>query len=328
VPAEHRRWSWRATARLGIAIALFVVLGARVGSAAFARGFDLLSVPLVLEAFALTALSTCCAALRWRVVARRLDVPLPAGRAVAAYYRSQLLNSVLPGGVIGDVHRAVVHGRDVDDIGRAARAVFWERAIGQVVQAIVTIAVLTIMPSPGRLLIPVLGAIVGGLLVATWRMRRVRRHGPGSMKHLTDVVGSDVRSLMGRPVLPVLAVTSVGIVVSHVALFVLVAHADDQAAPVHVLVPLAVIALIAAGIPLSVGGWGLREGAAAWAFAAAVGSASTGVAVSVTYGVVSLIAVTPGAALLGIDLLRRRRSELPDQLRSESTAPRGVLSHG
>jgi len=328
VPAEHRRWSWRAIARFGVAVALLVVLGARVGSAAFARGFDSLSVPIVLEAFALTALSTCCAALRWRVVARRLDVPVPAGRAVAAYYRSQLLNSVLPGGVIGDAHRAVVHGRDVDDIGRAARAVFWERAIGQVVQAIVTIAVLAVMPSPARLLIPVLAVIVGGALVATWRVRRVRRRGSGSTKRLTDWVGSDLRSVMGRPAIPVLAVTSVGIVVSHVALFVLVAHAVDQAAPVHVLVPVAVIVLIAAGIPLSVGGWGLREGAAAWAFAAAAAGASAGVAVSVTYGVVSLIAVMPGAALLGLDLLRRRRPELPDRRRSESTAPRGVLSHG
>ena len=40
--------------------------------------------------------------------------------AVAAYYRSQFLNTTLPGGVLGDVHRGVRHGRDAGDVGRGA----------------------------------------------------------------------------------------------------------------------------------------------------------------------------------------------------------------
>ena len=40
-----------------------------------------------------------------------LGVEVPLRDAVAAYYRSQFLNATLPGGVVGDVHRAVRHGR-------------------------------------------------------------------------------------------------------------------------------------------------------------------------------------------------------------------------
>ena len=54
-----------------------------------------------------------------------VELSLPA--AVAAYYRSMFLNVTLPGGVLGDVHRAVSHGRDVSDVGRAVRSVVWER---------------------------------------------------------------------------------------------------------------------------------------------------------------------------------------------------------
>jgi hypothetical protein len=111
---------------------------------------------------------------------------------------------------------------------------------------------------------------------------------------------------MRRPLWPVLIATSLGVMVSHLTLFVLVAHAVDPTESVRSLLPLAVIVLIAAGIPLSVAGWGLREGAAAWAFAAAGASASAGVAASTAYGVASLIAVLPGAAVIGFDLLRRR----------------------
>ena len=45
--------------------------------------------------------------------------PVPLRTAYVAYYRSQLLNATLPGGVVGDVHRGVRHGW---------RGVLWERA--------------------------------------------------------------------------------------------------------------------------------------------------------------------------------------------------------
>ena len=68
--------------------------------------------------------------------------------AVAAYYRSQFLNATLPGGVLGDVHRAVRHGRDVGDLGGRARSVVWDRGAGQAVQVALTVLVLLVLPSP------------------------------------------------------------------------------------------------------------------------------------------------------------------------------------
>jgi hypothetical protein len=75
---------------------------------------------------------------------------------------------------------------------------------------------------------------------------------------------------------------------------------------------------IAAGIPLSIGGWGPREGAAAWAFAAAGLGAANGVTVSILYAVLMLAAVTPGAGLLLKDAVRRRRGRKDP---SESSGP-------
>jgi hypothetical protein len=68
---------------------------------------------------------------------------------------------------------------------------------------------------------------------------------------------------------------------------------------------------IAAAIPLNIGGWGPREGTAAWAFAAAGFGADDGVTVATLYAVLMLIAVTPGAGLLLKDAVRRRRGERP-----------------
>jgi hypothetical protein len=55
----------------------------------------------------------------------------------------------------------------------------------------------------------------------------------------------------------------------------------------------------------SVGGWGPREGAAAWAFGAAGLGAERGVATAVVYGVLVLVASLPGAVVLVLAWLGR-----------------------
>ena len=62
--------------------------------------------------------------------------------------------------------------------------------------------------------------------------------------------------------------------------------------------PLALVVLLAAGLPLNVAGWGPREGAAAWVFAAVGLGAAQGLAVAVAYGAIVLVATLPGAVLL------------------------------
>src|ERR1700683_1005467 len=87
--------------------------------------------------------------------------------AVRAYYRSLFLNSVLVGGVLGDVHRGVTHGRRTGDVVRGLRAVAWERLCGQVIQAVLTAVVLLTVPSPLRPALPhVLAGVVGVAAVA------------------------------------------------------------------------------------------------------------------------------------------------------------------
>jgi hypothetical protein len=72
---------------------------------------------------------------------------------------------------------------------------------------------------------------------------------------------------------------------------------------------------------LGIGGWGPREGVAAWAFAAAGLGAANGVTAATLYAVLMLAAVTPGAGLLLKDAVRRRRGpvhqgmpRVPDQV--------------
>jgi hypothetical protein len=189
------------------------------------------------------------------------------------------------------------------------RAVAWERLCGQVIQAVVTAVVLLTLPSPVRPALPyVLAGIAGVVGCAALVVKVAPRLGRSRPAGAARAIATDLRrGLLVRGVWPRLTLASVLVVAGHTATFVIAARIAGSTAPLGELIALLMVIQIAAGIPLSIGGWGPREGAAAWAFAAAGLGAANGVTVSTLYAVLMLAAVTPGAGLLLKDAVRRHR---------------------
>ncbi|HEU5267868.1 MAG TPA: lysylphosphatidylglycerol synthase transmembrane domain-containing protein [Jatrophihabitans sp.] len=302
-----RQNAWQ-VARLMGGAAILAVLVWRLGTGPFLAGLRSISVGPLAAAVAIGAVTTVCAAWRWRLVARGLgvDVPLPA--ATAAYYRAQFLNTALPCGVLGDVHRGVDHGRQVGDVGRGLRAVGWERLAGQVVQIAVAVVVLMALPSPVRAALPGAVAIAAvAVLVAVLIVRALAKTGETRAARIARTAAGDVRgALLGRHAWPGVLLASVVVVAGHVATFVIAARAAGSTGSVGQLAPLALLALLAMAVPMNIGGWGPREGVAAWAFAAAGLGADHGLAAATVYGVLVFAACLPGAAVLIVAALRRR----------------------
>jgi glycosyltransferase 2 family protein len=251
-----------------------------------------------------------CCAWRWSLVARGLGVRLSLRSAVAHCYRSVFLNATLPGGVVGDVHRAVRHGRDAGDVRRGVRAVVWERTAGQVVQLAIAIVVLAAFPSPVRRYLPVVAALLltaglGAVLLA----RVLPDSGPSRWARALRTAGTDIRDgLLARRNWPGILIASTVVVVGHLATFLVAARTAGATAPLTRLAPLMLLALLAMGLPTNVGGFGPREGVAAWAFGAAGLTATQGVATAVVYGALVLVSSLPGAAVL---VLRRLHTPVP-----------------
>jgi uncharacterized membrane protein YbhN (UPF0104 family) len=295
--------------RVAVGATVLWFLWRHVGAAPFEDGLRAVTWQAVVAAVTLTALTTVCSAWRWLVVARALGVGIGLPAAVCAYYRSLFLNSVLPGGVLGDVHRAVRHGRRAGDVALGLRAVAWERLCGQVVQAVLTAVVLLTLPSPVRPALPyVLAGIAGVAGCAALIVRGAARRGRSRLARAAQALSDDLRrGPLAAGVWPQITLASVLVVAGHTATFVIAARVAGSTAPLDELVALLMVVQTAMVVPLSVGGWGLREGAAAWAFAAAGLGAATGVTIATLYAVLMLPAVAPGAGLLLRDAVRRRR---------------------
>jgi uncharacterized membrane protein YbhN (UPF0104 family) len=295
--------------RIAAAAATLAVLVWRLGTGPFLDGLSAIDGRALAAAAGLAVLTTVCCAWRWRIVARGLGVDLPLVAAVAAYYRSLFLNVTLPGGVVGDVHRGISHGRDTRDVGRGVRAVAWERSAGQVVQVVLTVAVLLVAPSPVRAAMPIVAlallAAVAGIALAA-RLRPAV--GRSRWARLRSAAIRDLRhGLLARRAWPAIALLSALVVAGHAVTFLVAARTAGATAPPSRMVPLALLVLLVAALP-NVGGWGPREGVTAWAFAAAGLGASQGIATAVVYGAMAFVASLPGAAVLVGAWVRRTRS--------------------
>jgi len=310
--------------RLAAGVTVLWFLWRQMGAAPFKDGLRAVTWPAVVAAATLTALTTVCSAWRWRVVARALGVDIGLRGAVCAYYRSLFLNSVLFGGVVGDVHRAVTHGRRAGDVVRGLRAVAWERLCGQVIQAALTAVVLLSLPSPVRPALPyVLAGLAGIAGCAVLVVCGAARRGRSRLTRAAHALSADLRHRLLVPnVWPQVMLASVLVVAGHTATFVVAARVAGSTAPLGELVALLLVVQTAMVIPLSIGGWGLREGAAAWAFGAAALGAATGVTVATLYAVLMLAAVSPGAGLLLTDAVHHHRDHRqPDGSRRADPAP-------
>jgi uncharacterized membrane protein YbhN (UPF0104 family) len=294
--------SWRWLRPLG-GVAILAVLVAGLGVGPVLDAVRATDAGTLAVGAAVAAVTTACAAWRWRLVARRLGIELSMPSAVAGCYRAQFLNVTLPGGVLGDVDRAVSHGRAVDDVGRGLRTVVWERTCGQVVLVATTVAVLLLAPPfawPPTLVVPAWlpVAVATVAVVGLGAIHLARRGGPALGRSVGRVAAGDVRALLAPGASAGIVVASLAVLAGHVATFVLAARTVGVRLGVLELVPLALLVLLVAAVPLNLAGWGPREGAAAWAFAAAGMGAAQGLAVAVAYGTIVLVATLPGAVLL------------------------------
>jgi len=304
----------RILARLAVTLALLASLAWWLDLTQVAMRLGQIRLSWVLAALALSVLQVAGAAWRWSYTAGRLGLVLPFRHALREYYLATFLNQVLPGGLAGDVSRAWRHAQTVAT-GPAVRAVVLERAVGHVVMVGLTVAsgILLLMRSghadrPSATLVVAI-AVTAGVAVMLW-VRAGGRGGAWSRSWPWPLPGwrwlSWVRALGRDARVAVFSsetfvpqiVSSLGIALSFLITYVFAARAVGIETSLVVLLPLVPPVLMSMVIPFTVAGWGVREGTAGLLWSAAGLSASDGVALSVTYGVLVFLSTLPGAVIL------------------------------
>ena len=298
-----RKWVIHAL-QLTVAVALLVVVWRLADGGQALRLLSEANLVWLLAAALVLTLQIVLSARRWQLTASQLGITLSAGTVLREYYLSQLVNQVLPGGVLGDAGRAV-RARRQAGLVTSSYTVILERLAGQaglLVLLAATFVITSVAPGgfdwPAWLAVPVVVLLVAVAAVPPAVILGAGKL-PGRMGQMaTELAGSARQALLAPAVRWRQLALSLATATANVTGFALCALAIG--APLSATAAIAIIPLILFTmlLPVTVSGWGLREGAAAALFPLAGLTAAEGLAASVAFGLVLLVIALPGIAFL------------------------------
>jgi hypothetical protein len=302
----------RAAASLGLLALVFHFAGpARILGAIGAADPGWLALALLASVAA-----SLTSALRWHALAGWIGIAAPRTALIVAYFRGIAANTVLPGATLGgDTLRALHLQRAGHPLAASAASVALDRMSGLwvlVVVALATTAVaqlLALLPpqllpvSPWLTLAAALAALAGPTLA--WFMSRAWHvHLPGPLEralaalHDRPAPGTHLAAQFGW---------SLGVQGFSILAFALAGRAVGLDLPPWLWAIVAGPVFVLAALPVSVGGWGTREAAAAVTLAHFGASAELAVAAAVLYGIFA--ALQGGAGALSLLLFRTEESK-------------------
>lgn len=318
--ARSDRWkTWiRELAKLLITAGLFLILIRTVDwqevKATLARADAVL---LVVAMLALCA-TTLLVAWRWRLCARASGIDLPIGFYFRATYAATFMGQVLPAGIGVDAIRLayLVHGRA--RLAHALQSLVLDRLIGVAAVIFVMAAGMPLIWEHLPMILRALGlTLVTGLLVGLtliWLLAKVpfiaRFEGAGRRRKLIDLALAIRSSVLSSYSMRAFLVSVVTYCVSIMAIYWIAAA---LAVEVHYLELLAVVsmAIFLSLLPISLNGWGVREGAMVVGLSALSVTKESALAISLLFGFGSAIATLPGAFIW---YMKRRHQ--PDSLKN------------
>lgn len=245
----------------------------------------------------LLAAQILLSALRWWVTAQALDLAIPRRWAIAEYGLAVFSNTFLPGGVLGDVTR-VLRSRHLKGWRVAAASVVIERAAGQMALLGLTFLAGAVWLGPG----PGTGLIVVAVLGGLGAILALRRIAPSVLPMLR-------RTWFAPGIWPAQLLLTLAVLAVNILGFWAAARSIGVALPVlatTLLIPLTLLVMV---VPVTVNGWGLREGAAAALWPLMGVASAEAVAASIAFGLACAL-----AAVIGVLpwLLLPKAAPLPD----------------
>lgn len=290
--------------KLGLSLAILFFAFRSVDFAAVAQQFGRLDVFSPLLALALLTLSSLLVAVRWRAVALDVNDRAPGiGFFVRSFYRGAFLNQGLPTTLGGDTLRVVDLSRELGSKREAFGTVLLDRVVGLSGLLLINVLMLPLslqlLPAPLALAVSGISAAallaIAVVLALPWT--RFSHH-----HKLLDLVAE--LNDFGRRVLAhprgflLQCALSVSVHVCTILAIFVLARQFGVATDfwTHLVIQPSVV--IVALLPISLAGWGAREGAMTALFAAVGVAAPAVMATSLTFGVIALLATLPGLFFL------------------------------
>jgi uncharacterized membrane protein YbhN (UPF0104 family)/8-oxo-dGTP pyrophosphatase MutT (NUDIX family) len=321
VAARPKTWltapAMRIGLKIGITLALLGLLAAKTDLQAVAERIDSIGLAAAFTCVLVILLLSLLGALRWRIILKRLNTPIAFMESGRLVLIGQFFNQILPSGMGGDAVRVWLLTRAGTRLRTAFLSVAADRifALAAVVLCMVG-SIPLLVPGPAALPVIFLSAAgAGGILLLLsldqlfrWLPRALPRRAFQAVDVLRELAGVLRLVLRGTP--GNAAVLGISVANQLILGWIIWFIARCLHAQISLLTTMALFppALLLSMMPVSLGGWGVREAALVWLLGTAGVPRDTALAISLLFGLVTTAAGLPGGVLW---LLERRISGLP-----------------
>lgn len=307
-------------AKIAITLGVLAVLLAQADWARLAERLSHASPTLLLLGVAVKAMTIPFAAERWRMIGRSVGLRLSAGLSLRLMMTSLFFGQVLPGALGGDLVRGWLTWRNGHPPAAVATTLLLDRLAALAGVAILMLAglphLLTVAPQPLATTILALVAVLAMAVLALLALvqldrlpwRRIpwpaRWRHPQALRLLT-LVGGLRKALTQRAALAALGHS---MAVHLCTIGATLVFAQALSIPIHPLDALAVMpfTITAMALPISLAGWGVREGSMVAGFALFGVSGDDALLVSLLIGGAVIVMALPGG-LVWLSLSDDRR---------------------
>lgn len=322
---------WPVLVKLAVTVAVLGALAAGADWPGIAARLSAADPLLFAAGFAVKALTLPFASQRWRAVCRAAGVTLTRWTAFRLQMASGFLGQILPGSVGADLLRGWFTWRLGHPAGPVMLALLVDRLmalLGVVLIGLIGLPHLAAVAPPAVAGTVLAGAVVlavgMALLLLAGRIPRDRLPLPkrlrdGALGRTVWAAVTQLRAMAGNRAAWAALGHSIGVHLATIAATILFARSVGL--PLGWLDGLAIVpaAIVAAALPVSLGGWGVREGAMVAGFALLGFDADAALLVSLLIGLSIAILSLPGG--LFWLLLRNETASLPDPALPDPAMP-------
>ena len=238
-------------------------------------------------------------AYRWKYISKYTNLNISFINSIKYYYISTFMNNILPGGIMGDIFRIyhyVDDKKEIFRIGRSFQSVVYERLSGQLMLLsffILSLGLYFIIHQKyiafSYLFLPLIAAFYFLKYIFNNKLRKYIRS-----KHY----GNNFLTVFTGEVFWRHTVLSFFVMMSYIFIYIISAVSLGVSIDYFSFLVFTPIILFSMTLPVSIGGWGVREFAALLISFLLGLSASLSISVAIMYGILNLICSLPGLYFL------------------------------
>tara|TARA_B100000579_G_scaffold433086_1_gene451189 strand:- start:859 stop:1548 length:690 start_codon:yes stop_codon:yes gene_type:complete len=215
------------------------------------------------------------------------------------YYISSFINNILPGGVVGDIYRAYCareSNSSVIDLSKSVQGIVFERLSGQIMMFFIFLFSLTLFFLINAKYVAFLYAVIPVILIIL--IIYIITKTIYFNKFQPNEVVINFKRIFSGIIFWNHTIISFFVVLSYIIVYIISAEALGLSIDYFSFFVFTPIVLFSMTLPVSIGGWGVREGTALLiAFLLGL-SASSSISVAIMYGILNLFCSLPGLYFL------------------------------